>query len=460
MHNLLLWLSTADRDVLASCPEEEGRFVTAGGAVLASTGMAALSGTFTFNQLLHTHPLPAVVLGLAFALMIMNIERFVLVSIRRQRTPLFTLLSATPRIGLAFLMGLVTSIPLLLTVFGAEVSKQAIENRNNELHAARTHLARQFARVPKLQREQRQIQAQLNAITPGRALMTSPQYRALAHRMSRLQVWIRTTRDPVLVRSYKRQANTTLREIRPLRAKLLAQERRATGIAHAQQRGRLDAVRRELEPLRTEKLRKDAELERRFRDPPGLADRIKALDMLSEQNQAVASIKNVLWLFILAIDSLPAILKTMLSLGRMTLYERLLEAREVSTAVSAEAAERMRCEAAVSETGAYYDRQREVVTGRIAKQVALQKEMDDIYIEDVADALRPLTHRWAREAARRYVGEMNRAVAEERDAEVGPPPPSGAPAMRLSDVPLGHVGRWIRERFASREAGDRRNRAA
>ncbi|HEX5925822.1 MAG TPA: DUF4407 domain-containing protein [Baekduia sp.] len=407
LHDALIWLSTADRDVLAKCPEgEETRFIASGGAVLSTTGMALLSGTFAFHLMLHVPLVPAILLGLAFALLIMNLERYVQASIKRQGTTFFTLLSAVPRLVLAFLMGLVLAIPLLLLVFGSEVNLQARADRNAELFAARQAINRQFPQIESLQRRADTLEGQIHAIKTGTALKTSPAYVALGRRLNRLQALRRTTKDPKLARSYARQANGTLAKIRPLREKLLEAERVQTQQAQTAQRRELTTVRDELAPMTAERDRKLAEVGPQYHGDPGLADRIKALDELTHHNSAVGDLKNLLWIFILAIDSMPAVLKTLLSVGRPSVYEDVLDAHELGTTQTTVRTERLRTETTIKDATAYYAAQSDIAASRLARHVDLQKEMDEIFMDAVRDALRPRAEAVAERAAARYADQM------------------------------------------------------
>jgi hypothetical protein len=407
LHDTLVWLAAADREVLADSPEEDRhRFVAAGGAVLATTGMAFLSGTFTFHQMLHASLTVAILLGLAFALTIMNLERYVQASIKRQGTALLTLLSAVPRFALAFLMGLVLSIPLLLVVFGTEVNLQASNDRSAELFTARQAIERQFHEIDQLQRRADTLEGQIHTIKTGTALKTSPAYRALGRRLSKLQELRRTTADKHLARSYARQAEGTLKQIRPLRQQLLHDEGVQTDEAHAAQRRELATVHRALDPMLTERDRKIGELGRKYRGDPGLADRIKALDELAKHNTAVAWLKKVLWLFVLTIDSLPALLKTLTCMQRKSVYEETLEARELRMTQTTVRVERARTDNAIRDATAYYEAQSEIAAERLAQHVELQKEMDDIYMRAVRDELKPRAEAAARRAAARYADQM------------------------------------------------------
>lgn len=439
-HDMLLWLSAADRQVLAECDAdgEEKRFVAAGGAVLATTGMALISGTFTAHELVHVPLLPALAFGIGFAFMIMNLERYVQASIRRQANPLLTALLAAPRVALAYFMGLVITIPLMLAIFASDVNKQAIRDRNGKLDAALDTLDRQYQEIPDLQKQADQLQTQVHTVTPGLILTQSPRYRELSSELARLRDWVRTTSDPDLVRTYQRRIKRLGPRIHVLRMHLLRTERAQGHEMRGEGRTRLKAIRRRLTDLTHEKRGKEKELKKRYGGPPGFAAHIEALDHVTAENSAVAEIKRVLVIFLVAIDSLPAIMLTLLLLGRKTLYEQIQDEHERATAESAATFERRRAEAAKRDADEYFEAQHRIAGQRIQRQLELQLKMDEVFIGEVSAAIGPATERAARSAAERYIRQMDDALADE--GELGREP------ARTASADAKHEGRPRRRR--------------
>src|SRR6478672_126467 len=101
----MLWLSGADPDVLRHCERERGKMMAMGGTVATTSVLATIAATFTVHQFLHAPLLVALILGIGWGLAIMNLDRWLLMSIRRQDTPGKTILMAAPRIVLALLIG-------------------------------------------------------------------------------------------------------------------------------------------------------------------------------------------------------------------------------------------------------------------------------------------------------------------------------------------------------------------
>src|SRR3954468_17467107 len=118
----LLTFSGANRDVLAEAPKERTKQI-AMGAVLASTAaIAVVSASYALHLALHVWLPFAVLGGLAWGLVILNLDRWLVVSTPRLKTKLGALAMALPRVLLAVLIGAVISTPLTLAVFSSEIN--------------------------------------------------------------------------------------------------------------------------------------------------------------------------------------------------------------------------------------------------------------------------------------------------------------------------------------------------
>lgn len=430
---LCLWLSAADRSVLATVPESEAiRFVGAGGAVLTTTFMAWLAGSFAAKGLLHLGLIVSVLFGAAWALAIMNLERYIQSSIRRQSTPGWTILSAVPRLGLAILLGLVITPFLMLVVFHTEVRQQVTVQKNEKLANAKAALGRQYATVPQLKQQIAQLEAGVNTPSQvGRALQTSPAYHALAKRYGRFLSESRDALDAATAHRYAHAAEATLAEMGPLRSQLLAEEAEDNTARRTQQRGELEVAQRELAPLQARLNEKQGELERRYRERAGLADQLEGLSALTGKNGTVSWESTVLLLFIMAIDVIPALLKTLMCLGRKSAYEVASDETEAAAIREVQANEQLR--AGEAERAADEQRRVQDAVGqaRVEGQIVAQTEWDETTMTTLRETLRPHIQEWAHATAEQYAEELKRDIelqssAARRDREPrSRPGPSG-----------------------------------
>jgi hypothetical protein len=423
MRELMLWLSAADLDVLARCPGDAARFVAAGGAVLTTAAMAALAGAFTAHTLLHLGIFPALLMGAGWGIAIMNLERLVQSSIRRQRTWQLTLLQALPRLGLALMLGLVISTPLLLQIFQNEIKAQVAIDKNAQRSAAHKELLGQFAEVPKLRSLISSLETAVSTpFAVGRVLETSPEYHTLARRYGIALSQARNAATSQAAHHFERAARGVLAEMEPLRSSLLTQEAQDNRSARASQQQQLAAARQRLAPIQAELQAKDGEVKSRFNARSGLADQIEALGKLEQRRTVVATEKTVLLLFILTVDLLPALMKVLLSIGRRSVYEEEQDEMEhtlVANVRSNQAWRREQAERAVDEARQIA---REVGQARVAKQIEAQKEIDTISIDILRKTVRPNVERWAKATAERYA----RGLVDDMSSESGSPFPPGS----------------------------------
>src|SRR3954451_15831347 len=120
----LLTVSGANRDVLRDAPKERTKQIAMGAVRASTAAIAAVSASCALHVALHLWVPFAVLGGLAWGLVILNLDRWLIVSAPRLKTKLGTLAMALPRVLLAVLIGAVISTPLTLAVFSAEINTE------------------------------------------------------------------------------------------------------------------------------------------------------------------------------------------------------------------------------------------------------------------------------------------------------------------------------------------------
>ncbi len=118
---MFLWLGCADESILDRCPRAERmRAAATGATVLVVAVLAALSAIVTAHQFLHVAVPGAVLLGAGWGTSIMALDRWLILSIRRQPTGWRTLALALPRVAVAVVAGLVIAKPGACTTAGGK----------------------------------------------------------------------------------------------------------------------------------------------------------------------------------------------------------------------------------------------------------------------------------------------------------------------------------------------------
>lgn len=119
LERFFCYCSGASLTLLKRCPSEKSKYVGMGATVFFTGLLAAISSTyamyFVFDQIVWP-----IVFGLVWGLMIFNLDRFIVLSMRKSHESK-EYIQAIPRVILAILIALVISKPLELKVFEKEI---------------------------------------------------------------------------------------------------------------------------------------------------------------------------------------------------------------------------------------------------------------------------------------------------------------------------------------------------
>ncbi len=115
-----IWCSGANLSTVRRCPSERSKYVGIGGTVLFTGIFAALSGGYAIDTIFDNY-LYAILFGLLWGLMIFNLDRYIVSSIKKEKKKSKEFLFALPRIILAVFLSLVIAKPLELKIFEKEI---------------------------------------------------------------------------------------------------------------------------------------------------------------------------------------------------------------------------------------------------------------------------------------------------------------------------------------------------
>jgi hypothetical protein len=153
--NFLITCSGVNKDVLKSCPKSERtKYIGIGATVLITAIMAAISGmfflAFAFTDrepkvpVLQISKSSIVLFGLLWGALVFNIDRNLIISLRKTGDIKEDFKQARVRFLLAVFIGLVISTPLELKIFNTEITrkiksenkaeKDSVKNQNYELY--------------------------------------------------------------------------------------------------------------------------------------------------------------------------------------------------------------------------------------------------------------------------------------------------------------------------------------
>ena len=177
----LAWLGGANNDILDVVPTERSRFVQMALVLLTTAGIGTLSMMFALNDGVHT-PLPvAIIGGIAWGFIVLNIDRFLVLSMGHTRDWKKLLLMALPRLALAAVISIVVATPMTMRIFQHDINNQMAIQQTNEsarLNKAEqnTILAKQLAGVnAQITKWNNVLAGNLEGITPSTPQLAADQ---------------------------------------------------------------------------------------------------------------------------------------------------------------------------------------------------------------------------------------------------------------------------------------------
>lgn len=132
----------ADLELLGVCPTDHPKYTSIGLTVFLTAILAAISaGYLTFVG--TNSPLLATFFGPLWGIIILNLNRFVVLSVRLEQSPFRNFLIALPRVLIALVISIVIMTPLQLKLFSPEITDYLRREaaRNTIISAQETQLS-------------------------------------------------------------------------------------------------------------------------------------------------------------------------------------------------------------------------------------------------------------------------------------------------------------------------------
>jgi hypothetical protein len=122
--------SGADKNLLEGCSEgEQTKYVGIGATVFFTAVMAFIASAYALFTVFDS-VYPALLFGLVWSLLIFNLDRFIVSTIRKRDKIGSELLQAMPRIILAVIIAIVISKPLEIKIFEKEINTVLLKEKN------------------------------------------------------------------------------------------------------------------------------------------------------------------------------------------------------------------------------------------------------------------------------------------------------------------------------------------
>ncbi len=142
--------SGANFALLKRTPTESNKYVGIGATVFFTGVLAALAAGYALFTVFQSL-IPAIFFGLLWGLMIFNLDRFIVSSMRKKENAWAEWKLAIPRLVLAVLLALVISKPLELKMFEREINRKLDEKKTEFIAQSKANLAKGFPEIQELE---------------------------------------------------------------------------------------------------------------------------------------------------------------------------------------------------------------------------------------------------------------------------------------------------------------------
>ncbi|NQX12364.1 DUF4407 domain-containing protein [Microbacteriaceae bacterium VKM Ac-2855] len=338
--NTLAVMGGARRDAIQSAPGDRQTYSAMALILIFTATVAALSMAFALGMVFHADWYWFIPVGIFWGAGIFAIDRALTIQLTHTKGVWRTLFAVIPRFALAAILGAVISTPVTLQIFEPEVSSEILVMEAE----ARTAYAAEIAGDPILATEadvRATITAaqstldQSDAVDPAQdptyAAAKAAEDAALADYNAKQAAWVaesngtggtgvvgtgpitdiaKAAADAALVVYQQAQAATAaaLTTATPALEAQLAQ-------AKTQAAADLETAQASLATIETRKADFQAQSDAAVAASDGIANRLTALDRLSQSNAAAGLAHVMVFLLFFAIELLPVIIKLLRNLG-------------------------------------------------------------------------------------------------------------------------------------------------
>jgi hypothetical protein len=164
LKNFFLICSGVDKNLINDCSNgEQNKYVGIGATVFFTAVMATIAGSYALYTVFD-NLYAAIFFGLVWGLLIFNLDRFIVSTIKKTDSKFKEFLQATPRIILAIIIAVVISKPLELKLFEKEINQVLLTEKNQMTLDNKTQIAQQFTpEITKLNSEITNLKSEIRS---------------------------------------------------------------------------------------------------------------------------------------------------------------------------------------------------------------------------------------------------------------------------------------------------------
>ena len=136
--------SGSDTDILENCSVgEQNKYAGIGATVFFTAVMAFIASSYALYTVFD-NLLTSIFFGVIWGLLIFNLDRYIVSTIKKRDNVIDEIIQASPRILLAIIIAIVISKPLELKIFEKEINQVLLEQKNNLTLENKDQIAQQF----------------------------------------------------------------------------------------------------------------------------------------------------------------------------------------------------------------------------------------------------------------------------------------------------------------------------
>lgn len=136
--------SGSDTDILEQCSKgEQNKYAGIGATVFFTAVMAFIAASYALYTVFD-NLVTSIFFGLIWGLLIFNLDRYIVSTIKKSDNFIDEIIQASPRIMLAVIIAIVISKPLELKIFEKEINQVLLEQKNEMTLANKAQIAEQF----------------------------------------------------------------------------------------------------------------------------------------------------------------------------------------------------------------------------------------------------------------------------------------------------------------------------
>jgi hypothetical protein len=370
--DFLAWLGGADLEVLAKVPgSERTRFIQMAIVLLTTAGIGTLSMMFALHDGVHTPLAVAVIGGLVWGFIILNLDRFLVLSMGHARDWKLLLLMALPRLMLAAVISIVVATPMTLRIFADDIKNEMVQvNATESQKVAKQQLqtgpATQADAIQAQIKKDKQIMAghlQGTVSNPqvtfwqNKVTALTPQVEQAQTAMDRAQAAYQCELDGsgpgcegasdlsgngTIAKLKKAEYDQAQQRYQSLNSRLhSAQQQLATAEKAAEKasgqtllqqqaeaKAELPGLQKQYNQLEAQLKKNEAQAQGAVEGNTGILAQLQDLSAAGAKNPMLSVAQWVVTLLFFCIEILPVMVKFLLNLGPMSIYETMLKNEE------------------------------------------------------------------------------------------------------------------------------------